>query len=69
MESSDSAGVTSFAPEGGGSAAGDGRTVRMEESDGAEDSVFKEWDRITVVLYSECVLDVLSIKGRALSPR
>ena len=53
MDNSDSAGVTASAPMGAGSAVGDGRMVKIDESEGADDSLLVPCDLMTVVLYSE----------------
>lgn len=68
MDNSDSAGVGASAPTGAGSAVGDGRMVRIDDSDGAEDSPLDACDLITVVLYSEWVLDAPSSRACPLSP-
>lgn len=53
MDNIDSAGVGASAPSGAGSAVGDGRMVRIDEREGADDSLFVPCDLMTVVLYSE----------------
>lgn len=52
MDNNDSLGVGASAPIGAGWAVGDGRTVRIDEREGA-DSLFVPCDLMTVVLYSE----------------
>lgn len=75
METMDSEGVGALAPVAGGWEVRSseplefwaGRMVRIEERvEGVESMDVDGWARITVVLYSDGMLDVLSNNGRAL---
>ncbi len=75
METMDSEGVGALAPVAGGWEVRSseplgfwvGRMVRIEERvDGVESRDVDGWARMTVVLYSDGMLDVLSNNGRAL---
>ena len=75
MVMSESVGVGAWAPVASGRAVRSsepfglclGRMVRIEERDEASGVCETGWDRMTVVLYSECTEDVLSRRGRSLS--